>query len=422
LNTAVVGGGWAGLAAALELSRAGRRVTVYEAAKELGGRARGVEWRGITLDNGQHLMVGAYREVLRLADICGTRDRLERRPLELIGPGFRLRLPRLPAPLHLALGLLLARGLGPGDKLAAVRFMRSLKATRFRLPRDLPADELLARYRQPPALVERLWGPICVATLNTPLESASAQVFCHVLRDSLAGTRGDSDLVFNRTDLGRLLPRAAADAIAGQGGEIRLTCKVQGLHREAGGYRLAGLDAVSDEVVLAVHPARLPALLAGLPELAEVAAGVAGYAWQPILTCWLLFERDPPFPFPMLALAAGSQSPWAFERSDLAPGLVGIVVSADGPHVRQPREALLDRYLAGLERALGPLPPLRAWKTIVEKRATYACVPGMYRPGHRTPLPGLWLAGDYTRGDYPATLEGAVRSGVKCARLMMEMP
>ncbi len=420
MNIAVVGGGWSGLAVALELAQSGRRVSVYEAAKQLGGRARGVAWNDLTVDNGQHLMVGAYREVLRLVGLCGTLDRLERRPLELVGPGFRLRLPRLPAPWNLGLGLLTARGLSPGDKLAAVRFMQSLKKRGFRLSEDVPAADLLARCRQSQAVIDRLWGPICVAALNTPLETASAQVFCHVLRDSLAGGRGDSDLVFNRTDLGRLLPAAASRFITSRGGEVHLSSRVTGLRPEGGGYRLAGPDEAADTVVLAVHPARLPTLLAGLPELHDIAAGVATYAWQPILTCWLRFERPLPFTFPMLALAQGSQSPWAFERNDLAPGLVSIVVSAEGPHLREAPETLRDRYLAGLEDAVGPLPKLKDWTSFVEKRATYACRPGMYRPEHRPPLPGLWLAGDYTRGDYPATLEGAVRSGVECARLILE--
>ena len=125
------------------------------------------------------------------------------------------------------------------------------------------------------------------------------------------------------------------------------------------------------------------------------------------------------FPFPLLALSDG-HAPWAFERNDLAPGLVAIVMSADGPHLTWPVERLRDDYLALLARALGPLPALRDWKIITEKRATWTCTPNLPRPDNATPLPGLYLAGDYTRGDYPATLEGAVVSGIKCARLILK--
>ena len=416
---AIVGGGWAGLACAVALADAGIAVQLHESAKQLGGRARRVDWNGIPLDNGQHLMVGAYRETLRLLARLGTEGLLEQRPLELAVPGFRLRLPRLPAPLNLIVGLLGARGLSLKDKLAAARFMNVLKDCAFRLPRDEPAHRLLARHQQPEHLVERLWGPICIAALNTPLEQASAQVFCNVLRDSLAGERADSDLVFNRADLGRLLPDAASEFIRQRGGSVHLASKVDRVIRLDGGFRLAGPEIRAEQVVLATHPARLGDLLAELPEAADSVAQASGYDWQPILTLWLRFETAPAFPFPMLGLGGG-HAPWAFERNDLAPGLVAVVVSAEGPHLAWAPELLRDRYLALLEKQIGPLPALLDWKTLVEKRATFACVPHLRRPGNATALPGLHLAGDYTAGDYPATLEGAVQSGLACARHILD--
>ncbi len=415
MTAAVIGGGWAGIACALELSEAGHPVTLYEAAKQLGGRARGVDWNGIRIDNGQHLMIGAYDETLRLLQRLGSTPLLERRPLELNIPGFRLALPRLPAPLHLAVGLLLARGLGLADKLAAARFMQALKARRFRLAEDIPALALLRQYRQPRNLIDRLWAPICLAALNTPVESASAQVFCHVLRDSLAGPRAASDLLFNRADLGRLVGEAARARL---GERVRIGEKVTAIHRQANGFHLAGPETVAGQVVVAAHPARLPALLAGLPELAATAEAVASYSWQPILTLWLRFAAPVALPFPMIGLGDG-QAPWAFERDDLAPGLLALVYSADGPHLRQPAENLREACLTQLAHAVGPLPALLDWKLITEKRATWNCIPGLPRPDNATPLPGLFLAGDYTAGDYPATLEGAVRSGVKCAHLLL---
>ena len=416
---AIVGGGWAGLACAVELTEAGVPVAVFESAPQLGGRARRVDWDGIPLDNGQHLMVGAYRETLALLGRLGTHSFLERRPLELHLPGFRLRLPRLPAPLNLAVGLVFAQGLSLGDKLAAARLMNFLRERAFRLPADGRAGEFLRGQQQPANLVDKLWAPLCVAALNTPLESASAQVFCNVLRDSLAGDRGDSDLVMNRADLGLLLPDAAAAFVRGRGGAVHTRCKVGGLQREGGDLRLTGPDVAAGRVVVATHPARLPGLFAGLPGLDAVVGQACGLGWQPILTLWLRFAEAPRFPFPMLGLGGG-QAPWAFERNDLHPGLVAIVVSAEGPHLATPSAELKDWHLQLLANRLGPLPPLADWKILVEKRATFACVPGLARPDNATPLPGLYLAGDYTAGDYPATLEGAVRSGVKCARLILE--
>lgn len=415
---AVVGGGWAGLAAAVELTAHGLPVTVLEAAKQLGGRARSVDWHGIRIDNGQHLFVGAYRETLRLMRQVCSDDKLERRALQLILPDFRLTLPRLPAPLHLAWGLLTARGLSLVDKLSAAAFMQTLQRRHFRLAHDITAALLLAQQRQSARLIDALWAPICVAALNTPLDQASAQVFCNVLRDSLAGDRSDSDLLLGRGEADALFPAPAAAYILRHGGDVRLCERVEAIIRQDGAYVLSGTDVRAERVILAVHASRLPALLARLPEMAAVSAQVRRYTWQPIHTAWLRFAEPVRLPYPMLALGGG-QSPWVFDRHDLAAGLLSVVTSAQGPHLALPDDALRAHYLARLQALLGALPTLLDWKTIVEKRATYACTPDLPRPHPATPLPGLYLAGDYTRGDYPATVEGAMRSGVECARLIL---
>ncbi len=417
-SVAIVGGGWAGLAAAVALAAHGRAVTLLEAAPKLGGRARSVAWDDIRIDNGQHLFIGAYRETVRLMRLVGSADRLERRALQLVLPDFRLNLPRLPAPLHLATGLLSAQGLRQAEKWSAAAFMQTLRRRRFRLPQDITAAQLLAQHRQPARLIDALWAPICVAALNTPLAEASAQVFCNVLRDSLAGARADSDFLFNRGDLDALFPAPAAAFISRRGGEVRLRTRVGAVTRVGRSYALSGTDVCADQVILAVHPARLPALLAQLPEMSAICGQVGGYGWQPIHTTWLRFAAPVRLPYPMLALGGG-QSPWVFDRHDLAPGLLSVVVSAEGPHLALPHTVLRDRYLTRLQALLGPLPALVNYKVIVEKRATYRCTPGMPRPEPVTPLPGLYLAGDYVRGDYPATIEGAVRSGVECARLIL---
>lgn len=418
-TVAVVGGGWAGLAAAVALVDAGHPVAVYEAARQLGGRARTVTWKGLAIDNGQHLMAGAYTQTLSLVRRLGQLDGLERHPLKLLAPEFRLTLPRLPAPLHLATGLLGARGLSFTDKLAAARFMRRLEHAGFRLPDDPTVADFLHREGQAGRLIRHLWEPICVAALNTPLAEASAQVFCHVLRDSLAGPRAASDMLFNRADLGRLLPEAAAGYLRRRGGLVHLGRRVTGLRPAESGFHLDGVDDHAERVIVATHPARVPALLAAWPEAAARVTPMRAYAWQPIVTLWLRFSAPLAFPYPMLALGHGT-APWAFERNDVTPGLVAIVASAHGPHLDLGQEALRDAWLALLTARFGTLPPLQDWTAITEKRATYSCVPGLPRPPNRTPVAHLYLAGDYTAGDYPATLEGAVRSGVECARLIQE--
>lgn len=424
---AIIGGGWAGIACAVELSDCGVPVILYEAARQLGGRARRVDWEGMAIDNGQHLMIGAYRESIRLFTRLGSLNQLERRPLELHLPGFQLRLPALPAPLHLAVGLLFAGGLGLGEKLAAARFMHAIQSINYRLPKDIPANELLNQHKQPPRLIAQLWAPLCIAALNTPMETASGQVFCNVLRDSLAGTRADSDLLMNRIDLGALLADAAQPYLANRQSEVHLASKIDSIHRHQAGFTLKSpvfkSEITAMKVVMACHPARLPNLLSELPEVADVITQVSTLTWQPILTLWLRFAAPPAFPFPMLGLG-DSEAPWAFERNDIAPGMVAIVMSAEGPHLAITTEKLRDVYLHLLAQQLGTLPKVLGWKTIIEKRATFACVPNMQRPGNRTALNNLYLAGDYTASAdptqaYPATLESAVRSGVECARLII---
>jgi predicted NAD/FAD-dependent oxidoreductase len=260
-----------------------------------------------------------------------------------------------------------------------------------------------------------------VAALNTPAPLASGQVFCNVLRDSLMGDRADSDFLFSRGDLGSLFVDPALEFIRLRGGSVQLGSRVDAMETGADGDGNAAIAGGRyTDVVWAVHPGQLARLAEQNSALAEPARLAASYTWQPILTTWLHFAAPLNFSYPTLGLGPG-QAPWAFDRSDLAPGLVAIVVSAQGPHLQTPDEARLAEFITLLTRMLGPLPPLLDSQTIVEKRATYTCTPHLPRPANRL-APGIYLAGDYTEGPYPATLEGAVQSGVKCAHLILETP
>ena len=166
LNIAVIGGGYAGMSAAVALADCGIAVTVFESAMQLGGRARGVSYQDTHLDNGQHLLLGCYVQTLNMIEKVGGnigQDFL-RLPLQLDLHGeFSFKAPRLPAPLHLLAALLKAQGLAFGERLDAVRFMLAMRGMRFQLPRDITVTELLAQYKQNAALVQKLWEPLCVA-------------------------------------------------------------------------------------------------------------------------------------------------------------------------------------------------------------------------------------------------------------------
>jgi len=221
---AVIGGGYAGFAAAVTLAGAGRAVTLFEAARTLGGRARRVEACGTTVDNGAHILLGAYRGTLSLMRLVhGSRpesDLLERRRLALEQPGvFQLRAAGLPAPWHLAAALFTMRGVSRGDRLAAVAFVRRLGQDGFRCAPELSVAALLAD--SPPRVTSLLWEPLCIAALNTPIETASAQIFLNVMRLAFAAHARDSDLLIPRVDLSTLFPDAAAAYVAERRGEIR---------------------------------------------------------------------------------------------------------------------------------------------------------------------------------------------------------
>ena len=425
-NVAVVGGGWAGLAAAVELAGAGAQVVVLEAAKQLGGRARSVALDAQTLDNGQHLLLGAYRETLRLMAIVGADPErlLKRTTLDLYYPGaanrgFRLRLPRLPAPFNLAFGLLAAPGASFAEKLDAMRFIRALQKSDYRLAADCSVTELLDAHRQRGRLRRLLWEALCLAALNTAPQHASAQIFANVLRDSLGGCRADTDLLLPAADLDRVFALPAAAFIRAHRGEIRLSSRVERIVRADDGLAIGGERF--DRVIVATAPQHAAKLLAAHPETAATAALLAAYTFEPIGTVYAQYPPDLRLPLPMLGLdndSAATLGQWVVDRGQLngAPGLVAFVLSAGGAWDELAGEALLAALQRELEQALGRRLPQPLWHQLIrERRATFSCRPGLPRPTAATALRGLWLAGDYCCADYPATLEGAVRSGVAAA-------
>ncbi len=418
-KVAIVGGGYAGMAAAVELAEAGTPVTVFEASRVLGGRARAVELDGTTVDNGQHILVGAYRDTLRLMTRVGADParQLMRLPLAIEFPGaLQLAAPQLPAPLHLLVALGLARGFSLAEKCQAVRFMAMLQRRRFLLDHDLPLNQLLDQQRQSEKVRRYLWEPLCIATLNTPVDSASAQVFANVLRDALASDRAASDFLLPTTDLSQLFPEPAARYVEAHGGEVRRGMRAANLRQENNAWWL-GTEGPYDHLILAVAPFHVAALVAGMPQLKPLATQLATLEWEPIVTAYLAYPETVRLPKPMLAFA-DAHTQWLFDRGQLGgkAGLMAAVISARGRHLELDHDTLaacIHEEIAALIPGL----PVPDWqRVIVEKRATFSCTPGLSRPASRTAVDGLWLAGDYVASDYPATIEGAVRSGIAVAQ------
>ncbi len=432
-RVAIIGAGYAGMAAAVTLSAAGHAVSVFESSRVLGGRARKVEFADSHIDNGQHILIGAYRDTLQLMEQVGMdpAQALLRLPLTLHYPNFRLHAPMLPAPLHLALALLTAHGLSWSEKWAAIRFMQWLKQQRFSLPTDTTVTALLDAHAQPQQLRRYLWEPLCISALNTPADQASAQVFANVLRDSLAAARESSDLLIPRVNLSALFPEAAASFVETHGGALHMRTAIRQIQHDDQGFVLEG-DREGDtddntaaeqrysHVIAAVGPHHLPRLLTALPALAPVCVQVEALHWEPIVTCYLRYPAGTSLPRPMLGLCDGYVH-WAFDRGQLDgnDGLFAAVISARGTHSDLTREALASAVHLELKTLLPTLPEPLDSQVITEKRATFACTPNLIRPTTKTPLPGLLLAGDYVASDYPATIESAVRSGIAAAQAVI---
>lgn len=439
-NYAVVGAGWAGCAAAVQLAGAGHKVSLIEAARSLGGRARGVELHGKLLDNGQHILLGAYTSTLALLKQLGINhsDAFLNLPLQMCYPsaepglGMEFIAPRLPAPLHLLFALLRAKGLSREDKLSLARFSTTARWMGWRLDQDCSVLELLARFEQTETLCRLMWIPLCIAALNTPPERASAQVFLAVLRDSLGANRAASDMLIPRVDLSSLMPAAAARLVTQTGGEVRMGVAVQQVHQNTEQrwelFDTSGkvIEGEWDGLVLATPLSQTAKCLENICILpANFSAST--FSYEPITTCYLQYENTVKLDRAFYALLDNpAQEHWAqfvFDRGQLhadQQGLLAAVVSASGSSSALSHDQLAQHIATQLAQQMQrPELAQPLWhQVITEKRATFACTPGLMRPDNNTGVAGLVIAGDYTASDYPATLESAVRSGNAAAKAL----
>lgn len=424
---AVLGAGWAGLSAALTLLRAGIQVEVFEAAPRPGGRARAISLHGQRLDNGQHILIGAYTDTLELLHSLGTRQHLrEQRRMALHyrdvqGKAFTLSAAPLPAPLHLALGLLRSSLLDWRERRQALALALQWQRQGYTVSEDLPLAAYL-RQRQSANAVARLWEPLCLATLNTPLVQASTRLFLNVLREAFSKENRYSRLIIPGSDLSTLFADPATKEIAARGGRLHFGERVQAVHCAQNGFEIQtpqGSHAAS-QVICALPHRFTAALLDFHPALSGLRNELASFQDNAITTVYLDYPADTRLAQDCYGLL-GTVGQWVFDRGRLLGehGRLAVVISAEVIEPK-PSSATLGRLITGeLFRAFpGQLPPAAQGVHVVrETRATFHASPAIeaLRPGTATPLPGFWLAGDYTDTGLPGTLEGAVRSGQRAA-------
>jgi hydroxysqualene dehydroxylase len=453
-RVAVIGAGWAGLAAALTLQRQGHHVTVYDRAPVNGQNFQGTGGRASTayaagekapfaIDNGQHVLLGAYRETLAI--------------FKFLGIDIEQAFLRLPAAWHVPLGLSIAlpawgdsqhpRGLWVSSPLKQLPLAAALfKATplrdwavltaaalRMQLCKPQHAETVsqwLARLKFPTRFNEQLWLPLCYATLNTPPERACATVFKRVIQDGLLAGSLNAAMLVPRADLGALLPARALQHLAAQGAALRLGTAVLSIEpREQGVTVLSSEGAAIYDAMVCATTAKDAARVLPDSSICPALQAIRQQTPEPITTIHLNVGLGCKLPKAVMILSEPSdaenpiQHAVVIDRSVLhteQTGWLTVVLSCSGAALSHSKEALI---AAALQRLRDCFPALALPSTcdgvvIHAKQATFACEAGMERPAAQRHDARIVLAGDYVAGIYPATLEGAVRSGKAAAELL----
>lgn len=438
-DVVVVGGGVAGLAAGVALAERGFRVTVVEKRSRLGGRASSYvdPATGEVLDNGQHVFLRAYRATIRFLATIGTLDQLafqRRLSLEVVGPEgvhTRFAAARLPAPWHAAAGLLRASGLPWPDRRRGLRLGAHVWRYGTTDTEGLTVTQWLERHDQPAAITERLWRPLAIATLNEDPDLAAATPFATVLANAFCRRASWSAIGVPRTGLGALYTGAAQTFIEQRGGRVLTGQAASGLRVTRGRVTdlvlSDGRSLSASWFVSAIPYVNLTELLPSEVQLGHVQfLASQGLVSSPIISLYLWFDR-PVLDHPFIGMV-GTAWQWAFDRRVLLgqptrDGHVALVMSAAHAFITRSTDELLDLGLADLRRCLPAArhAALRHRVVIKEPHATFSPRVGSdrFRPDQRTPIRNLFLAGDWTRTGLPASIEGAVQSGFRCAELIV---
>jgi squalene-associated FAD-dependent desaturase len=298
----------------------------------------------------------------------------------------------------------------------------------WQLDVDCSVVELLERFEQTERLIQLMWRPLCISALNTPPERASARVFLKTLGDSLGAARSASDMLLPTRDLSALFPDAAISYVEKCGGKVHLGVHVRALNYPEHQWQITGddFDECFDKVIVATPAYAAQTLLSPLN---TALSDALNFTYEPITTCYLKYDSSVQLDSPFFALRDHAESAqwgqFVFDRGQLdttQAGLLAVVISAstEAAALGQAAQAqAVAQQLADVFQRKELATPEWSW-VITEKRATFACEPNLRRPPNETALNHLWLAGDYTAGDYPATIEGAVRSGLQAASLALK--
>ena len=428
LQIAIVGAGWAGLAAAITAAQKGHQVTLLEASKFWGGRARSIQTHSEDyplLDNGQHILIGAYQKTLSMMQIVGIdlEKAFWRKPLDLrYADGSGLSLPNKPFPLNLLQGIAFNSSWSAVDKWQLLTSAWQWQRMHFECAEDLTVADLCKKMTPP--VWQDLIEPLCVSALNTPANEASGKVFLRIMKDALFGPVGSSDLLLPRLDLGQLFPNAAIKWLEKNGASCQSGQRIESIvdsditSSKAPRWQLG--KHKFDHLVIATPVWDAAHLLEKFN--AAWASTARQLKHETIATVYVQGPLGFKLPLPMLALrtSQGSPAQFAFDRGQIyteagTSGLLAFVVSANKLSKEDVTHQVMGQLSALLIQLGQDALRIEAFKviqTVVEKRATFACIPNLKRPSAR-PCQGITVCGDYVEGPYPATLEGAIISGIQ---------
>lgn len=432
-KVAVIGGGLAGLAAGCALSDSGFKVTLLERRPYVGGRASSYEHPGTgeVVDNCQHVLLGCCTNLVHFYKQLGVSDKIQWfDQLTFIEPGgraSRISPGFLPAPFHNLPSFFAASSLSLADKLAIGRALSSMM--RKSSVRDDPEQsflEWLRRHKQTPRAIERFWKVVLVSALNEDLDRVSVRYATQVFRESFLKSAAAGKMGVPRVPLSELYG-SACEYIRSRGGEVVLRCSVTGLKPSENCVEIAGGggERQFDYAVLAVPFQGVQALLPASAAAEPLQQNLTRFEASPITGIHLWFDREiTPLPH---AVLLDRTIQWMFQKSkfhDREGSYLELVVSASKNLVEKSRQEILDLALAELGEFVPTAKEAKVIKAAVIKEvyATYSVVPGLdrYRPTAKTPWPQLFLAGDWTATNWPATMEGAVRSGYLAAEALTE--
>ena len=424
----IIGGGFAGLAAGVRLSERGYEVHLLERRNHLGGRAYSFidAKTGDVVDNGQHLFMGCYHHTIAFLDKIGRLDRLrfqDRPRVDFLDrDGFTsFDCPPIPAPLNVLAGLIRMKGIGIGDKLRTFNVGRAIKSNGKLSPGALTVDQWLDELGQSARIKKRFWQPMVVATLNQSPDIASARMLKVVLQEAFGGSSKDSNIGISRVGLSDLYTDGANDFIKSRGGKVQTGAQVRSLVIEGGvvvavelkdGQRVEGdyfISAVPPEALFAILPDELKD---------EEFASLLTLGSSPIVSINLWFDR-PIIDREFVGLL-GTRSQWIFNKDlIMSPGKqsnqVAVIISAARDFVDWTKNDLVDMAISDLHELLPASRAASLLHSVIvkEREATlsHSVESDSLRPGPRTSISNLILAGDWTDTGLPATIESAVMSG-----------